>query len=191
MRAVQGVIFFGYNDLDPQTTPWTQIVRAYVLPDVLHALEQQQPQHPLVAVFKPLLAESEEELQREAGGYYRAIKASALPAASKTTLLEVFVSWLEQRLKDKGKKEIEAMLLGELPNLEETQSGKDLIRIGEQRAAIETRQQTVIRLLRKRFGDVPAEVVSTVESTTDVDQLDQWLDRFATATNLEELKIAK
>ena len=31
------------------------------------------------------------------------------------------------------KKEIEMVLLGELPELEETQSGKDRIRIGEER----------------------------------------------------------
>ncbi len=37
-RVVQGVIFFGYNKLDPQTVPWTQVVRSYVLPDVLQAM---------------------------------------------------------------------------------------------------------------------------------------------------------
>ncbi len=41
----------------------------------------------------------------------------------------VFVSWLEQRLKHQSEKEI--MSLGELPELEEIQSGKKLIRIGE------------------------------------------------------------
>ena len=60
---------------------------------------------------------------------------------------------------------------------------------GEAKAAIETRQQTLVRLLRKRFGDVPADVVRTVESTTDVDRLDEWLDRFATARTLDELEI--
>ncbi len=47
--------------------------------------------------------------------------------------MDAFVSWLEQRLSQKSKKEIEIMLLGELPALEETQSGRDLIRIGEER----------------------------------------------------------
>src|SRR5437762_956247 len=32
-RVVQGVIFFGYNHLDPRTAPWTQVVRSCVLPD--------------------------------------------------------------------------------------------------------------------------------------------------------------
>jgi hypothetical protein len=66
---------------------------------------------PLVAVFKPLLAESEEALQRQGGDYYRAIKYSALTRACKQTLEEVFVSRLEQRLRHKQKKELEVMLL--------------------------------------------------------------------------------
>lgn len=54
-----------------------------------------------------------------------AVKYSELTPACRTSLLEVFVSWLEQRLSSKSKKEIEIMLLGERPELEETQSGKD------------------------------------------------------------------
>ena len=55
MRAVQGVVFFGYNGLDPQTVPWNRVVRAYVLPHLLEGLEKERPGHPLVSVFKPLL----------------------------------------------------------------------------------------------------------------------------------------
>jgi predicted transposase YdaD len=108
-------------------------VRAFVLRDAVEAFERDHPGHPLVAVFKPLLVEDEVALESEAVGYFRTIKYSELSAPCKTSLLEVFVSWLEQRLNHKCKKEIEIMLLGELPELEETQSGKDLIRIGEER----------------------------------------------------------
>jgi len=62
-------------------------------------------------------------------------------------------------------------------------------RKGEQKAAVQTRQQTLVRLLRRRFREVPAGVVNTVESTTDVDQLDEWLDRLVTADTLDELEI--
>jgi hypothetical protein len=60
---------------------------------------------------------------------------------------------------------------------------------GRSEAAIETRQQTLVRLLRRRFGDVPADLVSAVEATTDVEQLDTWLDRLVTAGTLDELEI--
>jgi hypothetical protein len=60
---------------------------------------------------------------------------------------------------------------------------------GRTEAEIRTRQQTLVRLLRKRFDTVPRGVVRAVESTTDVAQLDDWLDRFATATTLDDLQI--
>ncbi len=53
-----------------------------------------------MAVFKPLLAESEEVLRRQAAEYFRAITHSSLSAAGKASLEEVFVSWLVQRFKD-------------------------------------------------------------------------------------------
>ena len=60
---------------------------------------------------------------------------------------------------------------------------------GRTEAAIETRQQTLLRLLRRRFGDVPTNVVSAVESATDVNQLDEWLDRLVRADTLDELRM--
>jgi len=62
---------------------------------------------------------------------------------------------------------------------------------GRTEAMVQTRRQTLVRLLRKRFGSVPSDVVSVVEATDDVDQLDNWLDLFATAQTLEELGIAQ
>jgi hypothetical protein len=63
-------------------------------------------------------------------------------------------------------------------------------RKGRNEAAVEARQQTLVRLLRKRFGHIPPGMVSAVKATTDVDQLDEWLDRFATARTLDELEIS-
>jgi hypothetical protein len=60
---------------------------------------------------------------------------------------------------------------------------------GAQEAGLLTRRQTLVRLLRKRFGDIPSDVVSVVEATDDVGQLDNWLDRLVTAQTLEELEI--
>ena len=62
-------------------------------------------------------------------------------------------------------------------------------RIAKKEAAIETRQQTLVRQLRRRFGSVPSELVNLVETTDDVDQLDDWLDHLVTAQTLEELDI--
>jgi hypothetical protein len=40
------------------------------------------------------------------------------------------VNWLGKRFSQKDKKEIEEMLLGQLPDIRDTQLGKDLIAIG-------------------------------------------------------------
>ena len=48
------------------------------------------------------------------------------------------------------------MLLGELPELEETHSGKDLIRIGEQRGEQRGLQKAVLVSLRARYGTLPS-----------------------------------
>ena len=193
-RSVQGVIFFGYNNLDPRTEPWTRVVHSCVLAEVLAAWERERPRHPLVAVFKPLLAESEEALEREAVEYYRAIKYSELADACKRALEEVFVSWLEQRLKHKHKKEIEVMLLGELPDLEETQSGKDLIRIGEQRGLErgreegreEGREKTILAFLAARHGTVPTAIQEKIAALT-ADEAERLIQFLARCQSLDEL----
>jgi hypothetical protein len=64
-----------------------------------------------------------------------------------------------------------------------------LMERGERKAGLQTRQQTLVRLLRRRFGDVRSEVVSAVEATADVEQLDTWLDRLVTARTMDELGI--
>src|SRR5262249_11817328 len=43
--------------------------------------------------------------------------------------------------------------------------------------------------LRLRFGELPAAVEQTVQATRDVEQLERWLDRFATAKSLSEVGI--
>ena len=59
----------------------------------------------------------------------------------------------------------------------------------EERGAIRNRQQTLIRQLKRRFGDVPDELLSTIRATNAPEQLDEWLDRFATAETLDEVGI--
>ena len=54
---------------------------------------------------------------------------------------------------------------------------------------IEKSQQTLIRQLQRRFADVPDELLSTIRAINDPEQLDEWLDRFATAATLDEVGI--
>lgn len=57
------------------------------------------------------------------------------------------------------------------------------------KAAVEVRQQMMLRLLRKKFGKIPAAVVKRIEATNDVSQLESWFDEAVTANALDDLTI--
>jgi hypothetical protein len=59
----------------------------------------------------------------------------------------------------------------------------------KEEGAIWNRRQVLIRLLKRRFENVPAEVSATIRATDDPEQLDEWLDRFATAQTLDDIGI--
>ncbi|MCY2990034.1 MAG: DUF2887 domain-containing protein [Planctomycetota bacterium] len=186
LREVQGIIFFGDQRFDPQTKPWTNVVRSIVLTDELRRLAEHTPEHPLVAVFQPLLAEGETDLEREAGGFYRTIKRSRLQQGVKETLAEVFVNWLGQRLPNRSKQEIENMLIGELPELVDTRMGRDLVKIGKEQGLVEAvvivleaKRGRLTKALRKRLqtlGGGPLRQLLAEAATWDsLDPLDAWL----------------
>jgi hypothetical protein len=50
--------------------------------------------------------------------------------------------------------------------------------------AIRSRQEMLLRLLRNRFGKVPRGITSAIEATTDLERLEGWFDRAATANTL-------
>jgi len=54
---------------------------------------------------------------------------------------------------------------------------------------LETFRETLIRLLRRRFDEVPEETVAIVQATADLDRLNGWLDLVVTAETLEEIGI--
>ncbi len=163
MRAVRGMIFFSEKQLDPRTSPWDRVVQSFVLRDLLTDFDKTHPAHPLAAVFQPLMIDQDDVLEEQAVTHFRSIQRSNLGLHRKKVLTSVFVDWLEQRFPQKGKREIEIMLLGELPELEETQSGKDLIRIGEERGekrgekrgADQQLDRIVLSVTKTKFGVMP------------------------------------
>lgn len=197
MRDVQGVIFFFDEKLDPKTDPWRQVVHAFYLDELINGLAQREPDHPLVAVFRPVLLESEERLEKEARQYYNQIKSSDLPKPSVSLLLDIFVNWIEQRFDKKGKQEIEEMLIGALPDLRETQSGKDLIQIGRVEGKIEGKEQGKIEgkieglllVLTSRFGEVPPELKEQIRQFSAGDKIDQAILQAVKIDSINELTL--
>ena len=173
-RPVQGIIVFGQSGLDPRTAPWTQIVLGVVLQDVLADLRRRNPQHPLANVFEPLLEPSDATLETVAAHHYRALKQCNLDDQRRELLMDVFLNWLEQRFQNKSKQEIEIMLLGELPDLRDTRSGRDLIAIGKREGEMvgekrgekrgESRgidlglENAIVLCAKERFRSVPEEL---------------------------------
>ena len=196
MREVRGIIFFGEAKLDPQTPPWASYVRSVVLLDELRRLAERDPDHPLVAVFQPLLAKHASALEQTAGGYFRRLKRSKLKKGVKEALEEVFMSWLGQRLPSRTKQEIEKMIIGELPELSETRMGKDLIEIGEKKGlekgleqglvravmiVLERKRGRLTKALRKRIQtlgyDQLCQLLAEAEALESLDPLDAWLTK--------------
>ena len=186
-RKVQGVILFVDHSLDPRTEPWCHFVSVHSLADTLGRLAAEHPAHPLVAVFLPLM----QELEQEAGARYNPIATSGLDEPLKSVLLEVFINWLEQRFVEKGKAEIEMMLVGQLPDLRETQSGKDLIAIGVQEGiekGIEKgKRQSLVQVLESRFGPIDSALIEQVETIKGAELLDKFFRRALNINSLDQL----
>jgi hypothetical protein len=51
-------------------------------------------------------------------------------------------------------------------------------------------RRVLLDMMRKRFRKVPPETARAVKATNDIEQLNQWLHRFATTSTLEEVGIA-
>ena len=190
-RRVRGMILFRSSAQDPDVEPWNRVVDCFHLDELLEKLKTNSPEHPLVAVFQPLMERSDNVLERQVVKYFRAIRDSELDESCRTTLIEVFASWLEQRFRTKSKQEIELMFQGELPDLRETQSGKDLIAIGREEGREEGRleglRHSTRRLVERRFGHVPPEVALRLEQCESADELESAQLRIFDCQSPEEL----
>ena len=87
------------------------------------------------------------------------------------------------------------MLLGELPELEETVAGKELIQIGEQRGEKRTWEKAILAFLATRHETVPVAIQEKIAKLTpaeaermmqflaqcpSLDEVTQWLARSKT-----------
>jgi len=64
-------------------------------------------------------------------------------------------------------------------------SGK---KIGEQEGARNTLRRTLIRQLRRKFDRLPDIMVLRIQTTEDLEQLDNWLDQIISVNSLAEAK---
>ncbi|HQZ67526.1 MAG TPA: DUF2887 domain-containing protein [Planctomycetaceae bacterium] len=64
-REVQGILIFGSKELDPTTAPWSQVVAVYYLDEMLTELEKTSLDHPLLALFQPLIEKDTNGFKRK------------------------------------------------------------------------------------------------------------------------------
>lgn len=119
------------------------------------------------------------------------IRTSELSDELRQILLNVFVNWLEQRLKHKGKAEIEMILIGELPDLRDTRSGQDLIQIGRQEGKIEGKiegkRETLLALLIAKFGRINEGLRVRIAGIESYEQLEKLLLQVLTIDSPDQL----
>ncbi len=78
------------------------------------------------------------------------------------------------------------MLLGELPDLEETASGKDLIRVGEQRGEKRGLERGILAFLTIRHGTVPAAIQEKIAGLTAA-EAERMMQFLAQCQSLDEV----
>jgi hypothetical protein len=60
---------------------------------------------------------------------------------------------------------------------------------GKQQGELAMARATLLRQLRKRFKKLPRKVQSRIAATTNLHDLETWLDNFANATTLVDVGI--
>jgi len=94
---------------------------------------------------------------------------------------------------DQHRREVVAMhrtIADELKAEGEKVGIKKGIQKGIKKGEVAGRQHALLLQLQKRFGSVPQEVITAIEATTDVAQLDAWLERVLSASTIQEMEIS-
>ncbi len=84
---------------------------------------------------------------------------------------------------------IDAALKDDETRLEMEMIRKTMAQAEAERYTLEANKRTLVKQLRLRFPPLPAEIEHTIDMSQDADQLAEWLDRFATAQDLDAIGI--
>jgi len=119
---------------------------------------------------------------------YNQIASSGLDEPLRSVLLVSIhqLVW-NRRFVEKGKAEIEKMLVGQLPDLRDTQSGKDLIAIGVKEGIEKGKRQSLVQVLESRFGPIDSALNEKVEAIKGAELLDKFFRRALSIHSLDQL----
>jgi predicted transposase/invertase (TIGR01784 family) len=190
---VEAILIFLNATYDPKQAPWHELgrsgkpgLRVFYLDEMIATLPAG---HFLKALFLPLLEEDAEYVRQHAQAAHQQLWATTdLQAAQKENLMAIFQSWLTQRFANLSKEEIQTMLrLPEVP-LEQTRFYREVrqlgLKEGIKRGIEKGELNLLVRLLRKRFGELPPWVEQKLNHADTV-SLEEWGERVLDAESLE------
>ncbi|MBK5929081.1 DUF2887 domain-containing protein [Halochromatium salexigens] len=168
-------------------------IRCISLDSFLREWLAREPDNPYVAVFAPLIIDSDAELRQRAPVLWQTIQQAPLDADTRETLSEVLEFWFFERFSHYTDEEIWTMLNLVTP-LEETKAYQSIFakgekigeKIGEKKGKAEAKVGTLCRLLRRRFGPLPTWAKQRITAAPEA-QLDAWLDGIFDASGVEDL----
>ena len=161
--------------------------RAVGLPDLL-ADDYQESENPLGPALSALMKPS--RLGRVVQGYriLRAMARAQLDEARRALLTNIIETYLP--LKAEERAELRQMIAA--PEGKEIQ---DMISVYEQRGieiGIEQgKRESLLKLMRHKFGELPDEVTRRIEAITDSNELDRLMGRVLDSSTLEELDLSE
>jgi hypothetical protein len=85
--------------------------------------------------------------------------------------------------------EVESRWRGNFPNTPEGQEVRNMISVCEQRRIEQGKRDALLRMMRRKFGELPEGVRARVEALKTADALDRVLDRVIDAATIEEVAV--
>ena len=156
-------------------------IRCISLDSFLRELLAREPNNPYVAVFAPLIIDSDAELTQRAPVLWQTIQHAPLDADTRETLSEVLEFWFFERFSGKTAQEIWTMLNLTTP-IQETKAYQSIFAEGKTEAKV----GTLCRQLTRRFGPLPPWAAQRITAASEA-QIDTWLDDIFEATSVKDL----
>ena len=196
-REVLGIaVFLRAGDI-PERPNWVHEqgspIRCVALDSFLRELLAREPDNPFVAVFAPLIIDSDAELTERARVLWQTIQQAPVDEDTRETLSNVLEFWFFERFRGKTAKEIWTMLNLVTP-IQETKAYQSIYAEGKTDGEAEGKKEgkkegkviTLDRQLIRRFGPLSPWAAQRIAAAPE-EQLDLWLDGIFDATSVEDL----
>ncbi|EIC21270.1 hypothetical protein Thi970DRAFT_01463 [Thiorhodovibrio frisius] len=155
------------------------------LDSFLRELLEREPDNPFVAVFAPLIIDSDAELTERAPALWQTVQQAPVDEKVRETLSNVLEFWFFERFRGMTAKEIWTMLNLVTP-IQETKAYQSIYAEGKTEGKTEGKAATLQRQLTRRFGPQPVWAAQRIAAAPEA-QLDTWLDGIFDATSVEDL----